>query len=338
MKTGVTLDAPETDSAAEPPIRQFKPAAVRLVRLGVVSLAIANLFALMARYWWFADLFTHFQLQYFCVAIVVCGVALSLRRFGLAGVAGLFAVIHGAALAPFVIPGQGSASGRNESLSLLQWNVYIGNRSYREVTDRIRELQPDFVLLEEVSPELAEALEGLRDDYPYQHIAAIGAPFGIAFLSRRPLESVTIRDDFSELRNVVTAKLPGDVTLFGVHVMSPVGAKRSGLRNRQLRELAELVRQTEGSVVVAGDLNVSPFSPHYRELLESTHLVDARVGRGLLNSWPGGTAPLRIPIDQVLYSPGVEVDELVRAGDSGHSDHFPLLCGFRAGKNPSAVR
>lgn len=332
MKPGVTLDAPETDSAAEPMNRRFEPAVAWFVRLGLGSLVVVNVLVLVAAYWWFADLFAHFQLQYFCAAIVVCGGALYARRYRLAGVAGLLIVLHGAALAPYLIPSSGTDAHDNETLSLLQWNVYIGNRSYSEVTDRIRELRPDFVLLEEVSPKLADALEGLRDDYPFQRLASTGAPFGIAFLSRQPLESVVIRDDFSELRNVVTAKLPGGVTLFGVHVISPVGGRHSAWRNRQLRELAELVRRTDGPVVVAGDLNVSPFSPHHRKLLESAHLLDARVGRGLLNSWPGGIAPLRIPIDQLLYSSDVEVDELVRPGTSGHSDHFPLLCRFQANR------
>ena len=94
------------------------------------------------------------------------------------------------------------------------------------------------------------------------------------------------------------------------------------MRNRQLDELARLVVSREW-VLVIGDLNVTPFSPYFRRLLDRSGLVDARQPQGIHVTWPAYPIPLWIPIDHGLASPGLPVTDVRRGPDVG-ADHYPL--------------
>jgi endonuclease/exonuclease/phosphatase (EEP) superfamily protein YafD len=83
-----------------------------------------------------------------------------------------------------------------------------------------------------------------------------------------------------------------------------------------------------------GDLNVTPWSPYFQELLAATGLRDSARGWGLQPSWPTMSLLLRVPIDHCLISPELHVTERTLGPDIG-SDHFPLLVTL-AVQRPSA--
>ena len=67
-----------------------------------------------------------------------------------------------------------------------------------------------------------------------------------------------------------------------------------------------------GTVVMAGDLNVTPWSPHFQSALERGGLVDSRLGFGLQPTWPSFLPGMRIPIDHVLSTPDVTIHRVER--------------------------
>ncbi|HUG19157.1 MAG TPA: endonuclease/exonuclease/phosphatase family protein, partial [Planctomycetaceae bacterium] len=97
---------------------------------------------------------------------------------------------------------------------------------------------------------------------------------------------------------------------------------------QQIGELMNEVETNSGPVIVAGDLNVSPWSPYFSKLTASGRLRDLRKGRGLINTWPAHNFCTRTPIDHVLPSSEVAVHSLETLPEACGSDHFGLLFRF----------
>ena len=107
------------------------------------------------------------------------------------------------------------------------------------------------------------------------------------------------------------------------------GAQGFQWRNEQLLEGVGELPSDEGPRMVVGDLNVDPWSPHYRAMMKRSGLNDARRGFGLNPSQGrvigGRLRPLLSrPIDHVLVSPGVVVTDF-RLGPFLGSDHLPVI-------------
>jgi endonuclease/exonuclease/phosphatase (EEP) superfamily protein YafD len=78
---------------------------------------------------------------------------------------------------------------------------------------------------------------------------------------------------------------------------------------------------------VLGDLNVSPWSWHFRRLVRESGLRDSMRGWGVQPSWPTFNPLLRIPLDHALHSPGIRIADR-QTGRRVGSDHYPLVIDF----------
>jgi len=90
--------------------------------------------------------------------------------------------------------------------------------------------------------------------------------------------------------------------LIATHPLPPMRRAALELRDDQLRRLRQEVLAQPGPVVVLGDLDTSPWSRTFAELLEGTPLRDARRGTGVLPTWRATLLPV-VPIDHVLVGP-----------------------------------
>jgi endonuclease/exonuclease/phosphatase (EEP) superfamily protein YafD len=108
------------------------------------------------------------------------------------------------------------------------------------------------------------------------------------------------------------------------HPLPPGSAEYSRLRNDQLRALAAKVRESNVPTIVLGDLNATPWSPYFRELLRASGLRNTSQGRGLYGSWPAGLPIGRIPLDHCLVSPSLHVMDK-QLGPQVGSDHLPVV-------------
>jgi endonuclease/exonuclease/phosphatase family metal-dependent hydrolase len=134
----------------------------------------------------------------------------------------------------------------------------------------------------------------------------------------------------------VIVDLPGQpVELVAAHLSSPSSPERGAMRNTQLRRLAGLLgkaaRPAASPVIprlVVGDLNVTPFSPYFHDLLEASGMEDARRVHGVLGTWPTWLPAGRLHIDHCLAEPGLAVSR-VSLGPTVGSDHYPLEITLR---------
>ena len=118
-----------------------------------------------------------------------------------------------------------------------------------------------------------------------------------------------------------------DATLFVTHPPPPIGGRLSADRNHQLRQLMMFRRESAGPVCIAGDLNVTPWSPAFARMRQGAGLVDSLRGRGVQPTWPTWFPLAGIPIDHFLHTPEVTVTRR-ETGPRIGSDHLPILVDF----------
>ena len=109
-------------------------------------------------------------------------------------------------------------------------------------------------------------------------------------------------------------------------LLHPAVPSTSGLaaRHERFLSLAGASIRAAKSGIVLGDLNTTPWSAGYRELLEEAGLEDTREGYGLQTTWPSFLpAALRIPVDHVLVTPDLAAADR-QVGPEVGSDHLPV--------------
>lgn len=308
------------------------------LRLGVKGLfaatgtaaAAASIGGLAGRYWWFLDLASHFRVQYFIVLTIVAAALCILRAYRMAAVFAAVAVVNLALVLPLYVGATRAAAPRVHSLRAMLINVHTSNTDHAAVVESINTYNPDFVIVQEVNERWMEVLETLVHHYPY----FVGHPrednFGIALLSKHPfIDAEVITIGSIRLPSILARfDVLGDrFFLLGTHALPPVSSEYARLRNEHLAAIPEIVTALDAPTLLLGDLNVSPWSSHFRQLIRDSGLLDGSQGRGVQPTWPTHLVPLLIPIDHCLHSPGIDVlDKTV--GTHVGSDHYPVVVDF----------
>jgi endonuclease/exonuclease/phosphatase (EEP) superfamily protein YafD len=120
-----------------------------------------------------------------------------------------------------------------------------------------------------------------------------------------------------------------EVRLLALHTMQPAGLGVSEIRDRQLAEVTEWVASGNRPTIVVGDLNATPWSFAFKDLLEDGQLIDSERGFGLQGTWRAHwSAPFRLPIDHVLHTRDF-VTVRRELGPVLGSDHLPLHVALR---------
>jgi endonuclease/exonuclease/phosphatase (EEP) superfamily protein YafD len=212
----------------------------------------------------------------------------------------------------------------------MQLNLNAGNSNTEKVLRVIKKNNPDLLLLEEVTPQWAKALSGLSTNYPHQISEPQTDCFGIILLSKVPLKQGKIVDIGSTgVPSIVAeAHFPlGTITVIGTHPLPPISANYSAKRNQLLAALPQLIKEQHYPVLLMGDLNLSPWSPYFKQLLRDSELKNSMKGFGFQPSWPSRIHLLRIPLDHLLYSSEIRIHSR-QIGENVGSDHFPLFVEF----------
>jgi endonuclease/exonuclease/phosphatase (EEP) superfamily protein YafD len=193
----------------------------------------------------------------------------------------------------------------------------------------IQEMDPDIVVLVEISPKWIRDLQWLAISHPYSCVRPRDDNFGIGVFSKMPLADceIVFIGEAHVPSIVATIDTPqGKLCVIATHPLPPGGAEYSRLRNDQLDQLPEHI-PTSVPVMLLGDLNVTPWSSHFRRLLSRTRMIDSSKGRGVQPTWPNNNPFLRIPLDHCLHSSDIFVWSKTIGEDVG-SDHYPVFIDF----------
>lgn len=302
------------------------------------TLLVATVFALSARLWWVFDLFAHFRLQLAALGVAFGVLAVVAGAWRSAAVLIVIALIHGWAIKDLWL-GDGAATERagppsSTTLRVASANVLVDNGARDKVVDFARETAPDLlVLVEAQTAAWGPTLAAIGEMYPHRAPEAWrdGAP--VVLFSRYPVDDTTLVRPAAGERPYLKARVAvsdRSLTVLGVHPASPSprDPRDSHVRNRELDHLAASVHRSDEPVIVMGDFNTSPWSPHFRDLIAATGLRNAAAGHGWIATWPRWFWPAQIPIDHILLG-GTVTATAVRRGASTGSDHYPVVADLR---------
>jgi endonuclease/exonuclease/phosphatase (EEP) superfamily protein YafD len=297
----------------------------RLLAACAAVVVLACLLPLGARLWWVLDLTTHFRVQYLALSLVMLALLALRRRWWICAALGVAAAVSAAPLLPYLPWSAAAASTVGTPLKVVTVNVSYRQFSVRRLLEIIGETNPDVIVLQELTPYAAEVLADLDTSFTHHLKFPADGPYGIALWSRFELEDAQLfalgRLPAIEAR----VRAPqGTFTVFGVHLNSPMTPRRAAARDQQLRALAERGRGVDGPLLVAGDFNLTPYSPRFTDWLAESGLTDTRRGRTLRASWPTLLPLAGIPIDHVAVSSEFEILTHRRLPDFG-SDHYGVL-------------
>ena len=305
-----------------------------LLQAGLSVTAFALLAGCLGRWHFMLDLASHFRV-YYTVAMLLLGclfIAMKRWRWG------AFGLVAGLACAATLAPFFGRSSElKVHQLRLVAINVLSSNTQHQSVLDYLHATAPDIIILQEVNDRWAREIEaGLGDAWAYRQVTPRNDNFGIAMYSKIPWQSCDIVELVSPVSTPsLSAVFPiadvgspdaGSLRVIAVHPLPPMNGRMWEARNAFFASLAKEVSRGDSSrTIVAGDLNCSPWSPFFRQLLNDSELSNSSLGHGLNPSWyPLSTRLIAIPIDHMLVGSGITV--LGRSvGPFVGSDHRPVV-------------
>lgn len=320
-------------------IRALRNCLARIVGVVGLVLVVATLLPLIpSNEWWIRFLdFPRAQITVLLILVLAVALADSMRRTrgGQALIAGLILclgyqisrILPYTALWPEEVPSVGSCAP-GEQLRYMEVNVLQSNRDEQALLELVRQERPDVLLLTETDHWWASRVRTLARDMP--HIVSVprNNTYGMMLFSRRPLEDVQVRYLFEPDVPSIRAELRLDsgrmVTLYGVHPRPPKPGQDTAERDAELVLVGRGVRQRRVPTIVAGDLNDVAWSDTTALFQEVSGLLDPRVGRQLMPTFPADLPMLRWPLDYVFVSPGFALLRMERYGHIG-SDHLPIL-------------
>jgi endonuclease/exonuclease/phosphatase (EEP) superfamily protein YafD len=216
-----------------------------------------------------------------------------------------------------------SATAPRSSLRITTFNLWVGNeRSLPDVIRFVTESQADVVIMQEVDARLERALvPPLRMAYPHA-VSCAQRNCGLLILSKREPVASGASDRTPSEPPLVWARFSTEdgrhFTVTGVHVAWPFQPEWQA---RQIESLIRRFAEAEGTQILVGDFNLTPFSWKLNRLTAATGLRrHATFGA----TWPAFPLFPVVLLDNLLSTPDVR-SAGVAIGSSGYgSDHRPI--------------
>jgi endonuclease/exonuclease/phosphatase (EEP) superfamily protein YafD len=223
---------------------------------------------------------------------------------------------------------QKSSANERTRISLFIANVRMSNRHTDTLRLRIKEAQPDAILLTETDQYWIDQLADLEEHYPYTIKAPLDNTYGMVLYSRIELLNAKvhylIEKDIPSIRAIFKLNDTDFVHFFGLHPRPPAPWTRLLNKQAEILLVAQLIAKLKDPVIVAGDLNDVGWSKISQVFKKISGLYDPRIGRGLFNTYNAQIPLFRYPIDHIFISDCFKLKHLARLDKFG-SDHFPML-------------
>jgi endonuclease/exonuclease/phosphatase (EEP) superfamily protein YafD len=291
--------------------------------------------------WWWLALLNRVAVYMFVPVPLMALLAVANRLRWVVGTALLPPLIFGALFWPYVIPRRAHAL-TGSTLRVMTYNVLYSNTDYNAVAGIIQTYQPDLIALQEVQPEMMEALiERLGTAYPY-FLMGTEHPYGTtAAFSRYPVQEAYILDlTYDRPAVVLNVNVRGEaVTFISAHLLAyglewvrlsdvpKAVTQRVHDQEYQAGRLIDEIQQPDRAAIVACDCNSQETAGAYRLLAQPLTNAARAVG------WAIG--PLSLSgahrdtdvrhFDYVLYRGSLEAVEVDTVQDFGGSDHLPVI-------------
>ena len=315
--------------------------------LAALALGAVTAASFLGGLWWAFDLAAHFRPQLALLSLAAAAFA-AIARAPVPGAVLLASLVANAAPLMPRLAGAvemacaGAARDAPVGLRLLTLNLHGRGTDPAAFRRLIEAERPDIVLLTELPRDLGPLTAGLPALPAHRLIDQRGSGFDLALFSRWPFAFWQLDRGDSGLPVLAADICPAAgsndgacLRIVGVHAARPLEAQAQP-QDEQLDRAAHLAAQAPaGGVVLLGDLNLTPWSPRFRTLLEDSGLRDASMQLPFEPTWRAPLPFLGLAIDHVLTSPGLAV-ACSRTGAEVGSDHLPVIAdiGIAGGAAP----
>jgi len=295
--------------------------------------------------WWLVLLINRIVPYLFVPALLILAWIIVSRRFKLAITLIVPGLIFAWLYHPYLFPKPAQPFGQSPELRVMTYNVLFSNMDYDAVANVVLTYQPDLVALQEVQPEMMNALEErLADDYPYYFMGTENTYGTTAVFSRYPFVKTEILDlRVDRPAVVVKTKINDqDITFVAIHLLAynlwwtklpdipEVVMRRTANQNQQARILLDQIEKEQGIVIVGCDCNSYETSSSYRifdQFMDSTARQIGWLWGG--NELLGAKQDVYLQhIDHVWFRGDIMPKRVYKIKDNGGSDHLPVLAIF----------
>lgn len=194
----------------------------------------------------------------------------------------------------------------------------------------IDRMNPDIILLLEATSAMQPLCDTLEAIYAYQLHQFRDDPYGIAILSRLPMNHSRLSAHGESPLSTIQTDLHtpcGSFTFIGTHPPPPLHSTLAQARYDTFNALSKWTHAARYPVILMGDLNTTPFAASFHQLLKESGLHDSTHGFGFQPTWRVGNPLLQLPLDHFLHDEQVTVHRRTIGNELG-SDHRPLLVEF----------
>jgi endonuclease/exonuclease/phosphatase (EEP) superfamily protein YafD len=236
-------------------------------------------------------------------AFLVAGIALALRNWAAAGVAGLVTILLAAAVLPRAI-GDGTVDPEDrETFTVLSTNIHHGTADPAAVIELVERYEPDLLSVQELTPSFTRELSDadLAAHLPHSVLETHRNTSGAGLYSRFPLAKLPAphRFVFRMPRAELTLPGGGRLRVVGIHPYPPQ-LNRTSEWEEALESLPSAGTGTPW--LLAGDFNATLDQSQLRDVLDRGYRDAGDVaGEGLEPTFPreGHLIP-PVTIDHVL--------------------------------------
>ncbi|MFI5171136.1 MAG: endonuclease/exonuclease/phosphatase family protein [Chitinophagales bacterium] len=212
---------------------------------------------------------------------------------------------------------------KGADFSVLHFNVKENNKHILSVAQSAIISDADIVSMQELKESSFSVVDTMMlKSYPYTLSDLSIKGFGLAVYSKYPIieKKIITEHGFPILTGKIKIK---DHTINFISATTSTPTNDAGYQKqiKQFKLIGEIVKQTEGPIILMGDMNAVPWSEQVKKLLEETKLKDSR--KDLAATYPA-QSPLQIPIDYIFHSPNIYCQKFSTiAGTS--SNHLGII-------------
>ncbi|MFD2740592.1 endonuclease/exonuclease/phosphatase family protein [Sulfitobacter aestuarii] len=314
----------------------MRRALVLALACAILALAALTFLGLWeADTWWVR--MTDFPRLHYVIALLVLLVLLILLRpksrtlgvlcTALAVAALLFNVWK---LWPYAITQAGAAEScsQDRRFTVMIANLQASREEAEGLLAAVEHTEPDLFLAMETDPWWDEQLQRLNGQFPHRRQEVTDGYYGIHLLSRLPLSaSEVMRPAGTDTPAISTEVALGPdrmIRFIGLHPRPPHPSQSAQARDAQLMWAALEARSSDLPVVLAGDLNSTPWEVVAERLQRVGAFLDPRQVFGYHATYDAHSWWMYWPLDHLFHQrefSSLRMDVLPGFG----SDHYPVV-------------
>ncbi|GAA4450935.1 hypothetical protein GCM10023189_12290 [Nibrella saemangeumensis] len=295
-------------------------------KLATTGLATVTAMALLGRWFFLFELFSHFVVQY-TVAASVLVVYWFVHRSRWVLLAAACLIWQGYQAYPWFLVRQPVTPAAHD-VRVLHANILYTRQDFAPIQRLIEQENPDFFVLQEITPTGIKAMEALAGEYPYRFSIWSKGPCYTLVGSRTPFVADMAAAAEQRVISIQTTIQGRPLSLVTVHPRTPLSPSWARERNQQLAFVSQLASGQARPTVLLGDLNVTMWSPVYKDYLDVPELTACRQGFGWQPTWPGYFPPAYLPLDHAFVNGGFQTTHF-RTLAVPESDHKALVADLR---------